>query len=208
MQALAEEAPLPLSARLQTLAPAEAFMAYMKIAFIAGLLLTSPWVFYQIWMFVAAGLYPHERHYVRSAVPFSAGLFVVGALFFLFAIAPLTLRFFLSFGDIVRVANNWTLQRYISFITILMLVFGIAFQTPIAIFVLVRTGLVSLAALRRSRKYVLLAIFIVAAVATPPDVISQVSLAIPLYGLFEIGMLLAYVAEKKARGEKAKESAS
>jgi sec-independent protein translocase protein TatC len=208
MKTLAEEAPLPLSARLQTLAPAEAFMAYMKIAFIAGLLLTSPWVFYQIWMFVAAGLYPHERRYVRTAVPFSAGLFIVGALFFLFAIAPLTLRFFLSFGDIVSVANNWTLQRYISFITILMLVFGIAFQTPIAVYVLVRTGLVSLPALRRSRKYVLLTIFIVAAVATPPDIISQVSLGIPLYGLFEVGMILAYIAEKKTREQKAKESAS
>lgn len=205
MRAATEAAPLPLNARLQTLAPAEAFVAYMKIAFIAGLILTCPWVFYQIWMFVAAGLYPHERHYVRTAVPFSAGLFVVGALFFLFVIAPLSLKFFLMFGDIVGVANNWTLQRYISFITVLMLVFGIAFQTPIAIFILVRTGLVGLPTLRRARKYVLLGIFVVAAVATPPDVISQVSLAIPLYGLYEVGMVLAYIAEKKAK-EAAKQS--
>ena len=75
------------SASLISLAPAEAFMAYMKISLIAGLILTAPWVFYQIWMFVAAGLYPKERQYVYKAIPFSAGLFIVGALFFLFVIA-------------------------------------------------------------------------------------------------------------------------
>ena len=198
MKEVAKDEPLPFESRLKTLAPAEAFVAYMKIALISGLLLTCPWVFYQLWMFVAAGLYPHERQYVRTAVPFSAGLFVIGALFFLFVIARLSLGFFLMFGDLVNIANNWTLQRYISFITVLMLVFGIAFQTPIAIFILVRTGLVGLPALRRARKYVLLAIFIVAAVATPPDIISQISLAIPLYGLYEIGMVLAHVAQRKA----------
>jgi len=190
---------LPTFARLQTLAPAEAFVAYMKVSFIAGLILTSPWVFYQIWMFVAAGLYPRERKYVHTAVPFSAGLFVIGALFFLFVIAPLTLKFFLGFGDIVGTASNWTLQRYVSFITVLMLVFGLAFQTPIAIFILVRTGLVSIATLRRVRKYVILAMFVIAAVATPPDVISQISLAIPLCALYELGIILAIFAEKKAK---------
>ncbi len=197
---------LPTFARLQTLAPAEAFVAYMKVSFIAGLILTSPWVFYQIWMFIAAGLYPAERKYVHTAVPFSTALFIIGALFFLFVIAPLTLGFFLRFGDIVGTASNWTLQRYISFVTILMLVFGIAFQTPIAVFILVRTGLVSIVTLRSIRKYVILAIFIVAAVATPPDVVSQVSLAIPLYGLYELGIVLAVFAEKKAR-QKAEQAA-
>jgi len=190
---------LPTFARLQTLAPAEAFVAYMKVSFIAGLILTSPWVFYQIWMFVAAGLYPQERKYVHTAIPFSATLFVVGALFFLFIIAPLTLKFFLGFGDIVGTASNWTLQRYISFITVLMLVFGIAFQTPIAIFILVRTGLVSIATLRRVRKYVILGMAFVAAIATPPDVISMISLLLPLFGLYELGIILAVFAEKKAK---------
>jgi len=198
-RAAAGDQALPTYARLQTLAPAEAFVAYMKVSFIAGLILTSPWVFYQLWMFVAAGLYPAERKYVHTAVPFSTALFVIGALFFLFVIAPLTLKFFLGFGDLVGTASNWTLDRYISFVTILMLVFGIAFQTPIAIFILVRTGLVSIAALRRVRKYMILVIFIVAAVATPPDVVSQVSLAIPLYGLYELGIVLALFAERKAR---------
>jgi sec-independent protein translocase protein TatC len=199
MKEEAEAGPLPFEMRLRTLAPAEAFVAYMKVALISGLILTCPWVFYQIWMFVAAGLYQHERKYVRTAVPFSAGLFIIGALFFLFVIARLSLGFFMGFGDMVGISNDWTLQRYISFITVLMLVFGIAFQTPIAIFVLVRTGLVGLPALRRARKYVLLVIFFVAAIATPPDVVSQVSLAIPLYGLYELGMVMALWAQKKAR---------
>ena len=184
--------------RLQVLAPAEAFIAYMKVSFIAGLILTCPWVFYQLWMFVAAGLYEHERRYVRTAVPFSAALFVAGAMFFLFVIAPLSLKFFLIFGDILGVASNWTLQRYISFVTLLMLVFGIGFQTPIAIFILVRTGLVSVEALRGARKFVILGTVVVAAVATPPDVISQIALAIPLYGLFELGMVLANLVGNKA----------
>jgi len=183
--------------RLQVLKPAEAFIAYMKVSFMAGLILTCPWVFYQLWMFVAAGLYEKERHYVRCAVPFSAVLFVGGALFFLFVVAPLSLKFFLIFGDIIGVASNWTLQGYISFVTLLMLVFGIAFQTPIAIFILVRTGLVSVEALRSARKYVFLAVFIIAAVTTPPDVISQITLAVPLYGLFELGMFLANLVGNK-----------
>jgi sec-independent protein translocase protein TatC len=199
---------LPRYARLQTLAPAEAFSAYMKVSFIAGLILTSPWVFYQIWMFVAAGLYEHERRYVRAAVPFSAALFVAGALFFLFVVAQISLRFFLAFADLMDVASNWTLQRYISFVTVLMLVFGLAFQTPIAIFILNRTGLVSLDAMRRVRKYVFLSVFVVAAVVTPPDVISQVTLAFPLYALFELGILLAHLAGKKAAAKKQQESSS
>ncbi|MBN1362620.1 MAG: twin-arginine translocase subunit TatC [Sedimentisphaerales bacterium] len=199
---------LPRYARLQTLAPAEAFSAYMKVSFIAGLILTSPWVFYQLWMFVAAGLYEHERRYVRTAVPFSAALFVAGALFFLFVVAPISLKFFLAFGDLISAAPNWTLQRYISFVTVLMLVFGLAFQTPIAIFILNRTGLVSLSALRSARKYVFLVVFIVAAVVTPPDVISQVLLGIPLYALYELGILLAQLANKRAAAKKQQESSS
>jgi sec-independent protein translocase protein TatC len=185
---------------LISLAPAEAFMAYMKVSLIAGLILTAPWVFYQIWMFVAAGLYPKEREYVYKAVPFSAGLFIIGALFFLFIVALATLKFFLAFGDVVGVASQWTVQRYISFVTILMLVFGIAFQTPIAVFILVRVGLVSIERLRRSRSYVVIGLAFFAAVATPsPDPWTMLALLIPLYGLYELGILLARIAHKKAQ---------
>ena len=185
-------------ARLQTLAPADGFVSYMKISLVAGLLLSSPWVFYQLWMFISAGLYSNERRYVRLAAPFSAGLFVAGALFFIFIVAPITLGFLIKFNErVLGVSSNFTFRNYVSFVTVLMLVFGLAFQTPVAIFFLNRTGMVSIQALRNSRKYAFLAVFVVAAVATPPDVISQITLALPLYLLFELGILISYFANRK-----------
>jgi sec-independent protein translocase protein TatC len=168
----------------------------------AGLILSSPWVFYQIWMFVAAGLYAHEKKYVHTAVPFSAALFVAGALFFLLVVAKLTLGFLIMFNeDLLGARSSFTFADYISFVTMLMLVFGIAFQTPIAIFFLNRTGLVSIQSLRSSRKFVILGIVIVAAMATPPDVISQITLAIPLYLLFELGILISVFSERRRKAK-------
>jgi sec-independent protein translocase protein TatC len=188
--------------RLQILSPAAGMVSYIKIGLMGGLILSSPWVFYQIWMFVAAGLYAHEKKYVHSAVPFSAALFVAGALFFLFVVARLTLAFLVKFNEgVLGARSNFTFADYISFVTMLMLVFGVAFQTPIAIFFLNRTGLVSIQALRKSRKFVILIIFIVAAMATPPDVISQVTLAIPLWFLFELGIFLSVVAERRRKSK-------
>jgi sec-independent protein translocase protein TatC len=188
--------------RLQILSPAAGIISYIKIALMAGLILSSPWVFYHIWMFVAAGLYAHEKKYVHTAVPFSATLFVAGALFFLFVVAPLTLGFLVKFNEgVLDARSNFTFADYISFVTMLMLVFGIAFQTPIAIFFLNRTGLVSIQALRKSRKFVLLGIFVIAAMATPPDVISQVTLAIPLYLLFELGIILSVFSQRRRKSQ-------
>lgn len=185
---------------LLILKPAAGIISYIKIGLITGLLITSPWVFYQIWMFVAAGLYAHERKYVHTAVPFSAALFVTGALFFIFVVAPLTLKFLVSFNEgVLGARSNFSFSDYISFVTMLMLVFGIAFQTPIAIFFLNRTGLVTIKALRKSRKFVFLGIFVVAAMVTPPDVISQVTLGIPIYVLFELGILLSVFSERKKK---------
>jgi len=117
-------------------------------------------------------------------------------------VAPLTLGFLVKFNQrVLGVNSNFTFANYISFITMLMLVFGIAFQTPIAIFFLNRTGLVSIEGLRRSRKFVLLGIFVIAAMATPPDPISQVTLAFPLYALFELGILLSWFAGRKKRSQ-------
>jgi len=194
------------SPRLQILRPADGIISYIKIALISGLLLSSPWVFYHIWMFVAAGLYPHEKKYIHTAVPFSAALFVTGALFFVLIVAPLTLKFLVKFNEgVLGARSNFTFADYISFITMLMLIFGVAFQTPIAIFFLTKTGLVSIDGLRKSRKFVLLGIFVLAAMATPPDVISQVTLAIPLYVLFEIGILLSYLSQKKKEKQDSKD---
>ena len=184
-------------ARMQALGPADGFLSYVKISLITGLVISSPWVFYHIWMFVAAGLYQHEKRYVRYAVPFSAVLFITGSLFFIIVVAPLTLGFLVKMNDFLGLNSTYSFPLYISFMTHLMLVFGIAFQTPTAIFFLNKTGLVSVKALLKSRKYVLLVIVIVAAMATPPDVVSQVALAIPLYFLFELGILLCYISDRR-----------
>lgn len=187
-------------ARMMSIAPAEGFASYMKITFIAGLILTSPWVFYQLWMFIATGLYPHERRYVQTAVPFSAVLFVSGALFFLFIVARITIRFLVFFNEqVLNVDSRFTFPNYISFVTLLMLVFGIAFQTPIAIFILNKTGLVTVKTFTKSRKFVILGVFVVGALLTPPDPISQITLAVPLYALFELGILLSWISDRRKK---------
>jgi len=188
---------------LQILGPAEGIISYIKIALIAGLIISSPWVFQQIWMFIAAGLYPHEKRFVHLAAPFSAGLFISGAVFFMFVVAPLTLGFLIKFNaSVLNVQSNFTFSYYISFITMLTLVFGLAFQTPIAIFFLNRTGIVSIASLKGSRKFVILGIVVLSAMVTPPDVVSQVTLAIPIYLLFELGILISAYDERKQNNEK------
>jgi len=188
-------------ARLQSLAPSDGFTTYMEISMIAGVVIASPWIFYQLWMFVSAGLYPHEKRYVYLAAPFSAILFIIGAMFFIFAIAGITLRFLVMFNkEFLGVASNFTFRNYVSFIATMMLVFGIAFQTPIAIFFLNKTGLLSTQTLCRSRRFVILGIVVVAAAATPgSDIFSLFALAIPLYLLFELGILLSYFAERKKK---------
>lgn len=186
------------NARLQTLAPADGFVSFVKIALITGLIFSSPWVFYHLWMFVAAGLYPHEKRYVYVAVPFSAALFILGAVFFILIVAPLTMKFLVTFNkEFLGVESRFTFQKYISFVTHLMLVFGLAFQTPTAIFFLNRTGLVSLKVLKRSRKFVILTIVIISAMVTPPDVVSQITLSVPLYLLFELGIILSSISNSR-----------
>jgi sec-independent protein translocase protein TatC len=151
-------------------------------------------------MFVAAGLYPHEKRYVYIAAPFTVVLFIAGAMFFMFAIAPVGLAFLIKFNDYLRLASNFTFKNYVSFIALMMLVFGLAFQMPLVIFILIKTGIVDIDTLRRSRKYVILAVVIIAAVITPgPDPFSQISLAIPLYLLFELGIAMAGWSQRKSK---------
>jgi len=178
-------------AMLQAITLSEKFLVYMKTALLFSIVISSPWVFYQLWKFISAGLYPHERRLVYIISPVCAVLFIIGALFFLFVIAPVMIRFFISFDvGIESVRTQVTLSSYVNFMFSMMLVFGLCFQMPVAIFALNRIGIVSVEALRKSRKYALLAIFIIAAVVTPSaDVISQVALAIPMYILYELGIL-------------------
>ncbi|MHC4721534.1 MAG: twin-arginine translocase subunit TatC [Planctomycetota bacterium] len=175
---------------LQTIHPAEGFLMYIKVCLVFGLLITSPWVFWQLWAFVSSGLYRHERKFVYTAAPISALLFIAGAIFFLVIIAPLAMGFFISVNERLSLASNWTFQNYINLILALTLIFGVAFQMPIAIVFAQMMGLVSIDALAKARRFVILGLFIVAALATPPDVISQIALAVPLYVLFEGSILI------------------
>ena len=180
--------------------PAEKFLVYLKTSLLFGLLISSPWVFYQLWAFISAGLYSEEKKYIRFIVPISAVLFVAGAAFLIKVIAPVTMLFFIGFDPGVDfVKDSWTLQNYVSFVVSLTIVFGLAFQLPIAIVCVEKLGIISLAALKNSRKYVVLLIAIVAALATPPDVVSQVALILPLYALFEISIFVCWFTRPMAK---------
>ena len=182
---------------LQTIQPAEGFLTYVKISLVFGLLLVSPWVFWQAWAFVSAGLYRHERKYVHVVAPVSAVLFVAGALFFLLGIAPLAMTFFMNFNQSLQLSSNWTFQSYINLVLTLTLVFGLAFQLPLAIVFAEKMGLIRVETLIAYRRYVIVALTIVAAIATPPDVISQIALFIPMYILYEGGIIACKILKKR-----------
>jgi len=180
------------------------FTLYMRISLYMGIVIAAPWIFYQLWMFIAAGLYKHERKYVVYAVPFSAILFITGALFFLFYISPMLLTAFNVFNKWMGVEMMVTLDNHVTLMTSMMLVFGFCFQMPIAVLLLGKMGLVTIKTLSRYRKHVIVGILIVAALVTGPSPLDQISLAIPMWLLYEIGVLLVYfLVEKKRRAEDA-----
>jgi sec-independent protein translocase protein TatC len=184
---------------LQSLSPADGFVSYMTISMVAGAILASPWIFYQIWQFIAAGLYPKERRYVYTAAPFSAGLFLIGAALFVFCIAPLTLKYLVWFNkSVLNVESNFTFTNYVSFVASMTLVFGLTFQTPIAIFFLHKVHILSVGLLQQSRKYVILGVVVAAAIITPGgDFFSLFALSVPMYALFELGILLCWYSDRK-----------
>jgi sec-independent protein translocase protein TatC len=190
---------LNLEPHLQTLAPADGFMTYMKIATWAGLVIASPWIFYHLWKFVSAGLYWKEKRYVYFAVPISAILFILGTLFAALFIAPYTITFFVEFNrKVLGIDSAFTFQNYISFMVNTMVVFGICFQTPVAMFFLNKIGLVSLTVLKKSRRYVIFIVTLIAGLFSPgADAISLLAMAVPLYLLYEVGMVVITLAGKK-----------
>jgi len=187
-----------IEVKLQAVQPAEPFLVYMKAALVLAALLSSPWVFYQLWAFVSAGLHRHERRFVRIVAPACALLFAGGVLFFLLAIAPWIFRFFMQFDlGIDYLTYQPAVGQTADFILTLATVFGLAFQTPVAIVFAERLGLVAYESLCRARKYVFLGAFVVGAVLTPPDVISQIALALPLYVLYEGGVWVCRFRQKR-----------
>jgi len=189
------------TAVIVTHSPVEGFMVYIKVCMLFGLLLSSPWVIWQIWAFVSAGLYRKEKRYVHVVSPISATLFITGALFFMLVIAPLVMGFLIQFDAAMGVRSFWSLQKYINMVFALTVVFGVAFQMPIIIVFAERLGLVTVDTLAANRKFVILGLVIVAAMATPPDVISQISLAIPLYALYEASIVFCRIWRARGKSE-------
>lgn len=187
----------------------QAFFTYMKISFFASLVLTSPFIMYQVWKFIAPALLPSEKKMVVPFVLSSTSLFLSGIAFGYFVVLPPAFAFFVSF-------NNQYLQAMISFNDYLglfvqfLLGFGLSFQLPVVMYFLAKLGIVNEKMLSKNRKYAVLLIFVVAAVLTPsPDALSQILMAIPLIFLYEVSIFVARFAGKKkeipARGEQASE---
>jgi len=176
----------------------EAFFTHLKVAAIAGLFVASPYIFYQLWMFIAPGLYEGERKYMIPIALCSAIFFVTGALFGYYVVFPFGFQFFLGYAtDVIKPMPS--VKEYFSFSTSMLFAFGFIFELPLFMFFLSALGLVKHATLRKFRKFAILGSFVVAAVLTPPDVVSQCLMAGPLCLLYEVGIWVAYLVEKKKK---------
>ena len=162
----------------------------LKILLMGGFLLALPVVLYQVWAFVAPGLYSHEKKLVLPLVITSTVLFVIGVAFCYFIVIPAMSQFIQAFAP-TAIAAAPDIEQYFGFVLTLFLVFGIAFEVPVAVIVLARIGVVTIEQLKKFRGYFIVAAFVVAAVVTPPDVISQLALAIPMCILYELGIVAA-----------------
>ena len=168
----------------------EPFVVYMKAALIVGALVASPFVFYFIWQFIAAGLYPHEQKYVRVFLPFSIGLFLAGAALAFFVVFRFVLAFLLSFYDWMGIDPDARISDWLTFVLILPLGFGISFQLPLVMLFLERIGIFSVKTYMGNWKISVLVICFLAMVLTPSDPYSMMLMATPLIGLFFFGVLL------------------
>jgi sec-independent protein translocase protein TatC len=166
----------------------------------AAFLIAQPYVLYQAWAIVAPGLYQHEKRLVAPVLVSSMFFFLVGMAFAYFVVFPVAFRFFAGYTPQgVQMATD--IDKYLSFVLTMFLAFGVTFETPVIVVVLVRLGVVPLAKLKSARPYVIVGAFVVGAVFTPPDVVSQLLLAIPLWLLYELGLLLARFVSTPRRSE-------
>lgn len=175
------------------------FLVPMKVALMVAFLIALPYVLYQVWAFVAPGLYAHEKRLALPLVAASVLLFFVGMAFAYFLVFPTVFGFMAKIAP-EGVAWMTDIEKYLSFVMTTFIAFGVTFEVPVVVVVMVYAGIVDLAKLREWRPYVIVGAFIVAAVFTPPDVISQLMMAIPLCLLFELGLFLArFVGRRSAK---------
>jgi sec-independent protein translocase protein TatC len=185
---------------LAALAPAEAITAHVKLSVTAAIIACSPVILFQIWRFVAPGLYRDEKKSVVAVTASGAFLFIAGAAFAWFIIREPALILFKSF-ETGKITGFWSVSSYMDFVGTLLLVFGTAFQLPLAVFFLVKTGIAEPADLAHYRKHILVGLLVIAAILTPPDPLTQIMLALPLYVLFELSLLVARIGFRKNRNK-------
>jgi sec-independent protein translocase protein TatC len=198
---------LPPNSRMIATGVISPFLIPMKISFMAAFLLVLPYLLHQAWAFVAPGLYAHEKRLALPIVVSSTLLFILGMLFCYFIVFGKVFAFIASFAPkSITVAPD--IEAYFNFVLGMFFAFGLAFEVPIVVIVLVLTGIVTVEQLREWRGYVVVAIFVVAAIVTPPDVVSQIALAVPMCILYEAGIFVAQLIQRKRKAQPGLEEAS
>jgi len=182
------------------LSPPELFIAYIKISLVMGLVITMPFTLFQVWLFLKPGLTKSEKSYLVLALSASACFFLVGAGFAFYVIVPFTIKFFIGVAT-PQITPLFSFESYVSFVSAILLSFGLIFEMPLLVVLLTQIGLVTPQLLSKSRKIIILLIFIVAAILTPPDVISQLLMAAPMLVLFEISLVLSKIVYRR-KGQK------
>lgn len=186
---------------LTTLSAQEGFVIYFKVSLIAGLVIASPWVFWQIWSFIAAGLYPHEKRYVHVYLPISVVLFVVGVILCQFIVMPKTVAALLWFNEFLGVTPDLRLSEWLSLAILMPVIFGCSFQTPLVMMFLERIGIANADTFKQKRKYAIFGLAIFAAIITPtPDAITMCYLWLPMVALYEFGVWLCVFSPRKSEG--------
>ena len=181
------------------------FMVPMKVTMVVALLVSLPWVLYQGWAFVAPGLYLHEKRLIAPLIISSSLLFLAGVAFCYFFVFGTVFKFINDFAPkSISVAPD--IENYLDFVLTMCLAFGLTFEVPVVVIVLVRMGVVSVEKLREIRPYVIVGAFVVAAVVTPPDIMSQLFLAIPLCLLYEVGLLVAPIFQRVTQAPESEET--
>src|ERR1700726_2303300 len=197
---------LPVRATLNATSVVSPFTVPFKLALVLAIGIAIPFVLYQAWAFVAPGLYRHEKKLAVPLLVSSIVLFYAGAAFAYYIVFPVMLSFFVATTP-PGVQMMTEMANYLDFVMVLLLAFGLAFEVPVATVLLVWTGFVRLATLKKNRGFVLLGIFIFAAFVTPPDAVSQSAMAVPMYFLYEIGIIMAGLLLKDKIAARAKEEA-